>query len=259
MNVPYRQKGLHFSMYVLQLLNNLLGRYLPFPLQVHDIDKSHPLYQKNDGSWVIIVRLVRRDVRDAIFYKSIKVLPDHPSGIVITENLTAENTRLLNSAKNVLGEENIHTDQGKIYSTRSKGKRVLIQKESDVAAILDKSISIPIDEHDQPATNDVGQDQATEAPSLRPGSENDSSCPQLLKTIKQRENQTVPMPHLQQRKNYYQNNNEGRGNHYKPSWGYKNNNHNVRGHYLTRGYRGRNTHRFRGRGLYQHGGVYQYH
>ena len=94
LRVPYKSKGLRFSYFIVDLLNSILGRYLDFPITIYDIDKSHPLYKKSNGKYVLIVRFVRRDIRDAIFYISRKFLND-PEGITITENLTADDMKLL--------------------------------------------------------------------------------------------------------------------------------------------------------------------
>ena len=143
--VPTKLKGLPFSRYVAELLNRLFCRHLICPIHVNDIDISHPLYRMSNGNHVIIVRFVRRDVRDAIFYKR-EILAHTNSGIHITEHLTAENTRLLKSAEKTLGKEKVWTEQCKIY-TLLKGKRVLIKNESSITDILSKTIDIPVDEH----------------------------------------------------------------------------------------------------------------
>ena len=142
LGVPYRLKGIPFSRFVVRLLNSLLGRYLCNPICLNDIDKSHPLFKKSNGKYVLIVRFVRRDVRDDIFYK-VKHIPKG-SGITITENLTADNRKLFNSAIQTLGRNNVFTDQCKIYA-HVNGKKIHIENESDIAKLLDSIISVPVD------------------------------------------------------------------------------------------------------------------
>ena len=163
--VPFRLKGLAFSAYVVRLLNNLLGKHLFCPVQLCDIDKSHPLYQKNNGKYVIIVRFVRRDIRDAIFYQKEK-LEETNTGITITENLTEDNMKLLKSAEKTFGKENVFTDQGKIYALLN-GTRKIIKNELSISKLLNKIINIPIDDsHAAVANTPPPQSNSTVNPSF---------------------------------------------------------------------------------------------
>ena len=143
MGVPYKLKGLRFSAYVVRLLNRLLGKHLFCPIQLHDIDKSHPLYKKINGKYVIIVRFVRRDIRDAIFYKK-DVLKETNTGITITENLTKDNMELLKSAEKSFGKGNVSSDQGKIYALLH-GRRRHINNKDCITSLLSSTLTIPVD------------------------------------------------------------------------------------------------------------------
>ena len=143
MGVPYKLKGFAFSKYVVRLLNNLFGKHLLYPITIHDIDKSHPLYRKANGKYVIIVRFVRRDVRDALFYKK-HILARTNTGVSITENLTKDNMKLLKSAEDSFGQKSVLTDQGKIFALLH-GKKRRIFDESSIKSLLNKFITIPVD------------------------------------------------------------------------------------------------------------------
>ena len=135
-NVPFWLKGFAFSMYVVDLLNNLFAKHLPFPICLNDIDKSHPLYRNPDATHVIIVRFVRRDVRDAIFYSTnlIKF-----TGVSVAENLTADNKLLLKSAEKQLGscDGGVCTDQGKIFHIHVNGRKTRIKDENDILFVIE--------------------------------------------------------------------------------------------------------------------------
>ena len=153
MNVPHKLKGLRFSAYVVRLLNRLFGKYLYFPITLHDIDKSHPLYKKSNGKYVIIVRFVRRDVRDAIFYKK-HVLKHTNTGITITENLTKDNMKLFKSAEESFGKGNVSSDQGKIYALVG-GRRRHIKNNDSITTLSSKSLTIPVDSKQPEASADA--------------------------------------------------------------------------------------------------------
>ena len=67
-NVPVHLKGMRFSLYIVYLLNRLFWPHLTRPVLPADIDKAHPLYRKQNGKSVLIVRFVNRDIRDELFY-----------------------------------------------------------------------------------------------------------------------------------------------------------------------------------------------
>ena len=122
-NVPTKLVGIKFSEYIVGLLNALLGNYLLRQVTMLDIDKSHPLFVKENGDYTLIVRFTNRDIRDEIFYKK-KFLKG--SGIVITENLTRKNLSLLNLARKELGERSAWSDQGRILTFLNGRKHVIV-------------------------------------------------------------------------------------------------------------------------------------
>ena len=133
--------GTEFSLFVVRLINRLLGQYLFRPVLPTDIDKSHPLYQKNNGDHVIIVRFTCRDVRDDIYYKRrFLSKSDAGKGIFIYENLTKANLSLLRSAKKKLGASNVQTDQGKIIANINNSKTV-IRSQTDIDNIFNKAVA----------------------------------------------------------------------------------------------------------------------
>ena len=132
-NVPYKLKGWKFSQYIVWLLNSLYGQYLPFRITLLHIDVSHPLYKKPNGNHVLIVRFVHRDVRDAIWYRSVSV--GHPvSGVSVRENLTEENRILFKAAEKCFGFRKVFTDQCKIF-TLVRGSKKFITCQSDIDAL----------------------------------------------------------------------------------------------------------------------------
>ena len=241
--VPYKLKGIPFSKYVVWLLNSLLGHHLSYPICLSDIDKSHPLYKKSNGKYVLIVRFVRRDVRDDIFYK-LKNLPTQ-SGVTITENLTAENLILFKSAKQSLGEGNVFTDQCRIYS-RVKGKKVLIKNEAAITEILctlandfvdekptERNITVPVQKVNGNDKNSTVKSKVSSQHYYNSNTSYNNDFPALIQKINNHEISKGPKPHLglQYDENYYYNNPY---NEYY--WGNSRNH----GGYYYRGTRGRN-------------------
>ena len=113
-NVPVHLKGMRFSLYIVYLLNRLFWPHLTRPVLPADIDKAHPLYRKQNGKSVLIVRFVNRDIRDELFY-SRNVLLKNNTGITLRENLTKRNRELFSYAVKKFNYNNVSTDQGKIY------------------------------------------------------------------------------------------------------------------------------------------------
>ena len=112
--------GFRFSAYVAKKLNELFPN-APFPINWEEICISHLLRLRNTASIkkVIVVRFVRRDVRNWIFYNK-SILKG--TGVAISEHLTQRNITLLNYAKSCVGRNQAWSDQGVIYIIHNKRK-----------------------------------------------------------------------------------------------------------------------------------------
>ena len=157
-NVKYvpKCKGFRFSAWVVRLLNRLLGRYLYRHILLSDIDKSHPLYKKVNGRFVLIVRFTCRDARDDVFYKRHFLSKSREgSDIVIRENLTKSNNQVMKAAEQKFGKSHVATDQGKIIVTINK-KKFKVRNELDInklhasstiASVSHDTVSTPARDH----------------------------------------------------------------------------------------------------------------
>ena len=66
-DIPKKTYGLAFSKYIIGKLKNLLPT-IADSLRVEDIDVSHPLPTRNKFKSCVIVKFVRRDIKNLIFF-----------------------------------------------------------------------------------------------------------------------------------------------------------------------------------------------
>ena len=89
-------KGLAFSQWVADQINKLLPN-LAEPITVQHIDVAHPLHTRSStAKSCIIVRFVRRDIRNQLFYTKRNL---KGSGVSFSEHLTTANLDLYNEAR----------------------------------------------------------------------------------------------------------------------------------------------------------------
>ena len=114
--IPYHLNGLDFSQNIVDQINVALP-YLNPPLTVYDIDISHPImFNESPG---IIVRFVRRDVRNNIYFQR-KYLGNN---ISVFEHLTGPNKSLLREAREAVGEQNAWSCKGKLFISTAGRKK----------------------------------------------------------------------------------------------------------------------------------------
>ena len=121
-NIPKKLFGYMFCEWVAEQINTF--PMLAFPISPAEIDCAHPMPTVS-GKTVIIVKFVRRAVRDEIFYK--KKFLKHRVGpkISVTEHLTAANLGLLNEAKKIVESKNVFSKNCKVYAKWGKDKFVI--------------------------------------------------------------------------------------------------------------------------------------
>ena len=83
-DVPAKTYGVAFSKYVLEKLQSLLPS-IANKLKIEDISISHPLPSKQKS--LVIVKFVRRDIKNLIFYEK-RELKKSGTKVSITEHLT---------------------------------------------------------------------------------------------------------------------------------------------------------------------------
>ena len=139
-NLPRRRDHCSFDEFEFEFidflcheLNKHLGSHLIRPLQPDDVERAHVLYQgtKNDNP-VVIMRFVRRVVRNNVFFKR-----KHLKGtnISISDHLTKANLSLLDKAKNAFGMKNTWTSMSKVF-VNVGGRRFSIKSTIDITNIM---------------------------------------------------------------------------------------------------------------------------
>ena len=117
-------------------LDYLLGIFhkMSCPVEKFDIDIAHvlPTSLPKEKGTPIIVKFVRRSVRNAVFAKK-KVLAG--TGMAITESLTKRRLRLVDEARKIVGFKMVWTMKGVVYAM-SNGRRQVISSIKDVGSLV---------------------------------------------------------------------------------------------------------------------------
>ena len=103
----------NFIEHICNVLNDLLATKLYKPLHPSDIERAHILFQgSKQGNPVVIVRFVRRVVRNNVFFSR-----KHLKGtkVSISDHLSKYNLSLLKEAINIFGSDNTWSCLSKIY------------------------------------------------------------------------------------------------------------------------------------------------
>lgn len=131
-----------FCQWVVDKLNALFENKLgTFELTLCDIDTAHVLKTKAGKTNVVIVRFVRRIVRN-LFWLNKKELKN--SGVSFTEHLTDYKLSLLNDAKSAIGKNNVWTNQCVIF-VKYKGAKQVINSQADLAKLLGVELARGVD------------------------------------------------------------------------------------------------------------------
>ena len=121
-----------FIDFICNELNKHLGGHLHSPLQPHDIERAHLLYQRSKTAKpAVIVRFVRRVIRNNVFFKR-----RHLKGtdISISDHLTRLNKAIFDEAKSIFGSDNTWTSLSKIFVSVN-GRRYEMKSLADVESL----------------------------------------------------------------------------------------------------------------------------
>ena len=113
-------KSLKFCRWVKEAINTLFEEKLDFTLHTDDIDTAHVLRTRKGNSNVVIVKFVRRSIRNLYWYGK-NALKN--TGISLTEHLTAKNLELLRAAKDAVGDKCVWTNQCVVYVQANQIKK----------------------------------------------------------------------------------------------------------------------------------------
>lgn len=113
-DIPSNTYGCEFSEYALKKIKTLMPT-IANKISIQDIDVSHPLKTKNKKKPVIIVKFVRRDIKNLIYFNK-KLLKNAPGKISVTEHLTDDTRWLLEEARTMVGFGNVWTSHCVVYA-----------------------------------------------------------------------------------------------------------------------------------------------
>lgn len=124
LNVPEKASNSVFENFVINSLNSKTK--LPEPIKNADIDICHVLPSKK-GKNPIIIKFVRRSVRNAIFAKKsqLKATCDSDPKLSLTESLTKRRLRLLSHSQEAFGFRNVWSLKGNIYCHFNRKKHLI--------------------------------------------------------------------------------------------------------------------------------------
>ena len=128
-DIPVKTYGLEFSEYKINKLKELLPT-IADKLKIEDVDVSHPLRTKSNNKSCVIIKFVRRDIKNLIFYEK-RELKKSPQKISITEHLTAQNLWYLDEARSMVGFKNTWSSQCVVYALVN-GKKIAVRSSEDL-------------------------------------------------------------------------------------------------------------------------------
>ena len=134
-DIPAKTYGLAFSKYVLNKLQQLLPS-IADKIRIEDIDVSHPLPNTKKNKTRVIVKFVRRDIKNLVFFAK-RELKNCPLKVTITEHLSQYNLWLLEKAREMVPFRDTWTSQCVVYAL-VHGKKVSIKGTNDLDFIYDK-------------------------------------------------------------------------------------------------------------------------
>ena len=117
-----------FEKHIVNVINNHTG----CSIEASDIDITHVMPNGKNDKRSVIIKFVRRSVRNAVFSAK-RAFKD--TKYMITESLTKRRKNLLNEARLKLGNYNVWSLNGEIYADIN-GKKFHIQSKSDIEQFL---------------------------------------------------------------------------------------------------------------------------
>ena len=131
---PVGKKYPVFESYVTNKLNSELD--LEYQIRSYDIDICHVLPCRKGRPPPIIIKFVRRSVRNLVFYNK-KKLKKCQEKLSLTESLTKRRLLLVMEAKKAFGFNNVWTDNGIVYCFY-KEKRQILNDIGDINKLITK-------------------------------------------------------------------------------------------------------------------------
>ena len=161
-DIPKKTYGIDFSMYVLGKLRELLPS-IAGKIHLNDISISHPLPTKKNAKTCVIIKFVRRDIKNLIFFAK-RELKNSPDKISITEHLTNVNLWYMDEAKKMVGFKNVWSSQCVVYALVN-GNKVAIRSEKDLNIVYNlvrvRKPPPRSHEHDLPPHEQQNRDRAS--------------------------------------------------------------------------------------------------
>lgn len=126
--------GYDFAIYIVEKINQLLGRFLRFSVNIWNLEYAHILPTRNKIKTVVVVKFKSRFMKYDIFENRFNL---KGTGVSITEHLTPNNSNLLRQARQVIGFVNVWTSHNKILANL-EGSVYTIASSKDITALKQK-------------------------------------------------------------------------------------------------------------------------
>ena len=115
----------NYDEFLLKVITTL-NLHLNLSLDINCVDIAHPLPTARNGNTSIIIKFLRRSTRNQVFKR--KRLFSR-TGLAVTESLTKRRLSLLNEAKSLLGDKNVWTYKGTVFTNiNSKHEKIVSQE-----------------------------------------------------------------------------------------------------------------------------------
>ena len=106
---------------------NTINHHLNLRLNIDCVDIAYPLPPAKSGNIPIIIKFLKRSTRNEI-YKRKHLLSK--SGLAVTESLTKRRLSLLQEAKSLLGDKNVWSFNGTVFTNiNSKREKIVFQED----------------------------------------------------------------------------------------------------------------------------------
>ena len=122
-NFPYAHSN--YDEFLLKVITTL-NLHLNLSLDINCVDIAHPLPRARNGNTPIKIKFLRKSTRNQVFKR--KRLFSR-TGLAVTESLTKRRLSLLNVAKSLLGDKNVWTYKGTVFTNiNSKHEKIVSQE-----------------------------------------------------------------------------------------------------------------------------------
>ena len=134
LNIPPNTYGIDFIKFIVTTLNTLFPD-LEEAVKLHHIDDAHPLKTKNGGK-VIIVKFSCRWLKNDIYKCRSKL---RGTDVSITEHLTSNSVKLLESVKAVVGKDTKVYTNNCVINLKFNNKKYFIRTFNDVQFLANRT------------------------------------------------------------------------------------------------------------------------